>query len=283
MNELPSAAAEPFFLNHDDQRLFAMLHRPNSEVLPKVGVVICTALADEHIASYRIVYRFAVDLAAAGIAVLRFDPPGQGDSEGEMANSTPGQMAVIAKSGADVLRKQVGANRVGFMGIRLGCAAAIAAAESSPDSFCVAWSPVLSPDRYYRDLLRRQILSDVMYGEERRSTKAMLDELQNSSAVADAEFDIGGYSLTGSFYKAYLEFDVLDRLSNAHVPGLVIHDEKLSAAEQSATKVGAWYHEPNVQVFWQFPREGSVPAAPSRWMDLTRTWLLKRSEFANEY
>lgn len=282
MGEARLTQPEPLFLTQGGQRMFASLHRGIGDAKESLGVVVCPALADEHIACYRIVYRFAEFLAAAGVSVLRIDPPGHGDSEGLLADATPERVARVAAVGARFLRERTGVEQVGFLGIRLGCLGALEAAQNTPGDFCVGWAPVLSAERYFRDLLRRQVLSDVMYGGGRRSVDALLAEL---SEPAGAGIDIGGYLLTASLYDAYCGVDVPDRLASASVPLLVVQQEKPSAGSprallEAVAKSLSGHHASEVEVFWNFPREGSVPPSPREWFEVTRSWLLQRARAA---
>ena len=278
---MPHTVPEPLFLTEGGQRLFASLHRATGENPGSLGVVVCPALTDEHIACYRIVYQLAEFLAAAGVSVLRFDPPGHGDSEGALADATPERMARIAALAAEMMRERTGSDRVGFLGIRLGCVGALAAAQNASRAFCVAWAPILSAERYFRDLLRRQILSDMMYGGGRRSVDVLLTELRDPVGAAEG-IDIGGYLLTGSLHQAYCTTDLPEQLAKPSVPLLVVQQEKPSAGtprpllEQVARGV-ACHHASNVEVFWNFSREGSVPPVPEDWFKITRDWILHQA------
>jgi len=272
---------EPFFLTEGGQRLFASLHRAHGEGPGSLAVVVCPALTDEHIACYRIVYQLSERLAAAGVSVLRFDPPGHGDSEGELVDATPERLSRIAVLGAEALRKRAGSERVGFLGIRLGCAGALEAARNESGAFCVGWAPILSTERYFRDLLRRQVLSDVMYGGGRRSVDALLDQLRDATATGEG-IDIGGYLLTGSLHRAYASAELPDQLATPDVPLLVVQREKPSAGTprsliKKVAKSVADHHVSDVEVFWNFPREGSVPPIPEDWFDVTRDWILQQA------
>lgn len=272
---------EPLFLSHGGQRQFASLHRATGEARGSLGLVVCPGLTDEHIASYRIVYQLAELLAAAGISVLRFDPPGHGDSEGELTDATPERIAQVAALGAEVLRERTGSERVGFLGLRLGCVGALIAAENSSGGFCVLWAPILSAERYFRDLLRRRVLSDVMYGGGRRSVGALVAELKQAPD-ADAGIDVGGYWLTGSFYESYDTVDLAGRLSGASCPLLVVQRETPGAGTprpllEQVAKAVSFHHASDVEIFWNFPREGSVPVSPDAWIEVTRDWLFDRT------
>jgi pimeloyl-ACP methyl ester carboxylesterase len=281
MAGLPLETSNAFFLTQGGQRLFACLHPARGESSSDVSVVICSALTDEHIGCYRVVYELAEYLAAAGLSVLRVDPPGHGDSEGELADATPQRLVAVAKSAADVLRERSESSRSAFLGIRLGSFGALEAAQTTPGSLCVTWAPILSAQKYFRDLLRRQVLSDVMYGGSRRSVDALLAELDHPEEEARG-MDLGGYLLTGSLYRAFCATDLPAQLAQSEIPRLVIQQNKPSAGtprallEQVAKSVSD-HHSTDAEVFWNFPRQGSVPPTPRQWFEITRDWLLQNS------
>jgi pimeloyl-ACP methyl ester carboxylesterase len=283
MAATPESPPEAFFLCDGRTRLFASLHHPRAGLREPLGVVITPALLDEHIACYRILHRLADRLAAAGVPVLRFDPPGHGDSEGELADATPERVARAARDGARVLRERFGVARVGHLGVRLGCAAALAAAGATPRSFCIAWAPILSAQLYFRDLLRRQVISDVMYGGTRRSVDALLAGLSEGGGDANGGIDVGGYLLSGPLYDAYRSGDLVGALGKTAFPLLVIQRETPSPGSprpliEQVAKTVTCHHALDDEVFWSFPREGSVPPTPARWFDVTLEWILAQRD-----
>lgn len=275
---------EPLFVTDGGIRLFASLHLAIDEAPGRLGVVVCPGLTDEHIACYRILYQLAETLATAGVSVLRFDPPGHGDSEGELADATPERVARAASLGAELLRDRGGSERVGFLGVRLGCVGALKAAQGASEGFCVAWAPILSAERYFRDLLRRQVLSDLMYGGARRSVDDLLAELREPQPAGDG-VDIGGYMLTGHFYEAYSAIDFPRQLSSATVPLFVVQREIPSAGSprpllEHLAKAVVHHYSSDAEIFWNFPRQGSLPPSPKDWFAVTRDWILERGDDA---
>ena len=271
---MPTAVPESFFLTVEDTRVFASLHAP-AGAGRGVGLVVCPPLADEHIASYRTLYQLGDRLAALGVPVLRFDPPGHGDSEGEFDRATPARMSQIARHAARIVEDACGGGRVGFLGVRLGCASALLAAEARPDAFGAAWAPVLAADRYFGDLLRRQVLSDVMYGGSRRSVREMLADLGDG-------VDIGGYMLGTASYESHVGFEVDKAIGSLGNEVLVIQQTIPSAGvprrrREELAASAPHYHESDEEIFWAFPREGSLPPTPERWFEVTIDWVLDRS------
>ncbi len=118
------------------------------------GVVLCYPFGYDALCTYRGMRRLAERLAARGIAVLRFDYPGTGDSAGDP--SEPGRWRAwidsITKAVA-LLRQSTGVERVSLCGLRLGgTLAALAAQQLGDVDGLVLLSPVLSGKNYQREL-----------------------------------------------------------------------------------------------------------------------------------
>lgn len=235
--------------------------------------MICPPLADEHVASYRILYGFSEFLAEAGIASFRFDPPGQGDSEGHLSDATPEPIASAAQSAAHVLRERTDAENIGFLGLRLGCMPALLAANSASASLCVAWAPILSAEHYFRDLLRRRVLSDVMYAGSRRSVDDLLADLTRDKSV-----DIGGYLLSRDVYDGFRARSFAAELENSNVPVQVIQSRNSGAGcprnlTELVANTATEALERDDEPFWSFPREGSLPPVPAAWYAASLEWI----------
>ncbi|WP_027211455.1 alpha/beta fold hydrolase [Burkholderia sp. WSM2232] len=118
------------------------------------GVVLCHAFGYDALCTYRGMRRLAESLAERGIAVLRFDYPGTGDSAGDA--SEPGRWRAWIDSirqAVALLRQSTGVERVSLCGLRLGATlAALAAQELADVDGLVLLSPVLSGKNYQREL-----------------------------------------------------------------------------------------------------------------------------------
>jgi len=118
------------------------------------GVVLCHAFGYDALCTYRGMRRLAEGLAERGIAVLRFDYPGTGDSAGDA--SEPGRWRAWIDSirqAVALLRQSTGVERVSLCGLRLGATlAALAAQELGDVDGLVLLSPVLSGKNYQREL-----------------------------------------------------------------------------------------------------------------------------------
>ncbi|HYS68369.1 MAG TPA: alpha/beta hydrolase family protein [Paraburkholderia sp.] len=132
---------------------FGWLHRP-AGARPEMGVVLCNPFGYEALCTYRGWRELAEALAARGIAALRFDYPGTGDSSGN--EDDPQRLRAwldSIKAAAAWLRAETGAPRLSLCGLRLGATlAALAAEEMGGVDNLALLMPVSSGKSYIREL-----------------------------------------------------------------------------------------------------------------------------------
>lgn len=129
------------------------LHRP-AGTQPETGVVLCNPFGYEALCVYRGWREFADRLAARGMAVLRFDYPGTGDSSGN--EDDPQRMRAWLDSieaAARWLRAETAVTRLSLCGLRLGATlAALAAEQMGGVDDLVLLMPASSGKSYIREL-----------------------------------------------------------------------------------------------------------------------------------
>ena len=106
---------------------FGWLHQGGGGAL---GVVLCGSWEYEALATHQSWRVLADRLAEAGLPTLRFDYLGAGDSLG--ASQAPGALDAAVgsiKAAVAFLRQSAGVNCVALVGLRLGAALAMLAAE----------------------------------------------------------------------------------------------------------------------------------------------------------
>lgn len=143
---------------NEGQRIFGVLHRPEEVENPPLAIAL-HGFASNKCGSNRCYVTLAEQLVKVGIAVLRFDFRGAGDSEGHLASvSLEGLVsdAVTVFESARQL-KGIDGSRIALFGSSLGGSIALMAAKKiRQDLRAIAlWSPVASGELWYRDFLTR--------------------------------------------------------------------------------------------------------------------------------
>jgi uncharacterized protein len=139
------------------QQIFGVLHRPTSVATPPIVVILHGFASSKH-GSNRCYVTLSERLAMEGIASLRFDFRGSGDSEGVLSDITFDDLISDAVSVVDHLEMIGGidVSRIAFFGASLGGSLAIlAAARVQKIKTMALWSPVASGELWFRDFLRR--------------------------------------------------------------------------------------------------------------------------------
>jgi pimeloyl-ACP methyl ester carboxylesterase len=140
-----SDAEIPFFFGADGG-LFGMYHAP---ALPaRRALLMCAPLGQDLIRCHRLYRQLAQALAAQGLAVLRFDYHGTGDSAGGSAEVDWDRCVANTVAAAAELRSRAGVDRVVAFGARLGGSVALAAAARARFAEVIAWDPVLEGNEY---------------------------------------------------------------------------------------------------------------------------------------
>lgn len=112
------------------QKIFGILHRP-LHVKNYPAVLICHGLAGHKTGRYRLYVHLAKTLAEAGIASLRIDFRGSGDSEGDFSEMTLEGEVSDALKGLDLLQKDpyLDQSSIGLFGRSVGGTVALMAAR----------------------------------------------------------------------------------------------------------------------------------------------------------
>jgi alpha-beta hydrolase superfamily lysophospholipase len=151
--------ATPFWFGDSGRPLFGWLHTPEDQPVSG-GVVFCPPLGIEAICAYFSYRVLAERLAERGIAVLRFDYDGTGDSVGD--EDDPARVEAWLGSvryALDYLAAS-GVPRMGLLGMRMGAllAANEAVGRDDLDSL-VLWDPCLTGQSFLREQQALRMLS----------------------------------------------------------------------------------------------------------------------------
>ena len=134
-----------YYIDRRGRRLFAAFHP--AERPPAAGVwpvLLCQPLGHEYVRAHRALRNLATQLARAGIATLRVDYSGTGDSAGDAADATLALWIEDVRIAVDELRQLTRSDRVSVAAVRFGAALAMRGlADRSDVERVVLWDPVL--------------------------------------------------------------------------------------------------------------------------------------------
>ena len=180
------------------ERVVATLHLPAAAPAP--GVVVCHGFTGHRIEAHFLFVKAARALCAAGLAVLRFDFRGSGESAGSFRDMTISGEIADALAALEFMRAEpaVDPERIALLGLSLGgLVAACAAARDGGVSALVLWSAVAHLERLFERLLPE-------FGE---------------APVLDYQ----GWGLGRAFLEELPQIQPLETVTGFAGPGLVVH------------------------------------------------------------
>jgi dipeptidyl aminopeptidase/acylaminoacyl peptidase len=192
------------FRNRRGKRLRGMIHKPGTGARRVPGVVFFHGFTGDRMESHWIFIKCARALAKAGIAALRFDFYGSGESDGEFREVTLQSEIADAKSAVNFFRKQKGIDggRLGICGLSMGGAVAATVAPWSKARALVLWSALAHPKG-----LRR--LSKV-----------------NTLPLPNGAREYNAHEVSMRFLESAGKVRPLEAIRRFKAPTLIIHPEK---------------------------------------------------------
>ena len=147
----------PMLFGPASRQLFGLFHPAERE--GGTAVLICPPFGQESIRAHRLFRVLADRLARAGVATLRFDYHGCGDSPGDDAQGELEGWRRDVGVAHDELKRLSGAMHVVWLGARLGASLAVLAARSgrSDPTRLLLWDPVIDGARYLSQLRARHV------------------------------------------------------------------------------------------------------------------------------
>jgi len=144
----------PFYFGDRSRRLFGIYHAGGATDGPPRALVLCNSWGPEYINSHRTVRQAAIQLAAAGFHVLRFDYFGTGDSAGDLTDASVAMWEDDIRVALHEVMAMSGARRVGLVGLRFGAVLANRAAvtNSMHVGQLLLWDPVVNGAAYVDEL-----------------------------------------------------------------------------------------------------------------------------------
>lgn len=144
---------EPRLFGPDGRKLAGWLHHAAAGRCRDLGLVICNPFGYEALSAHRSLRHFADAAAREGVAALRFDYHGTGDSSGD--DRDPGRWRAWTDSvhhAADDLRAATGVERICLLGVRLGATIAASAAAEREYQGLAAIAPVIAGKAWLREM-----------------------------------------------------------------------------------------------------------------------------------
>lgn len=193
-------------------QLFGWYHAP-SHPMRDGAVVLCNPFGYEAMCLHRCYRVLAERIAAAGLAALRFDYHGTGDSAGD--DHDPERLiAWLASINAAIeeLRRRAEVTKVSLVGMRLGATLATLAALERQDPNVVGlvlWSPYLTGRAFVREMRMMQTAGaeQAFASAEDRGSSPSLKRADPSSKDEEAI----GYALTAETVAALGKIDLRAR------------------------------------------------------------------------
>lgn len=145
---------KPVIFKSGGQQVVGMLHLPGKSKKKVPGVVLFHGYKGNKSETHRMFIKTSRVLAEVGIASLRFDFRGQGDSEGEFSTMTIGREMRDAKAALKFIRQQpeIDPNKIGILGLSLGgMIAALIVSKDPKIKTTVLWSAVSDLGRLVKE------------------------------------------------------------------------------------------------------------------------------------
>jgi alpha-beta hydrolase superfamily lysophospholipase len=203
----------PFHFGPAQAQLFGVYTPPRASVAREEGILLCAPIGLEYMRTHYAVKLLAMQLAASGFHVLRFDYHGTGDSFGEVG---AGQFGIWADDVVLAMRELValsGARSLTIVGLRMGAVLAIEALVSHGLKIhgLVLWEPVVNGPEYLAMLEGIQ----GKLADQREIPPRQTNDLLGATYPADLRARIEGVDLAGQM-----------RLLDAQGAALVVSEDK---------------------------------------------------------
>lgn len=215
----------PLSFEVGNQRIYGMLHLPVGASTPHPCVLMMHGFTGTSIEPHRLFVLMARAFAAAGIAALRFDFRGSGQSEGSFSDMTLTRELEDALASVAVLEGRsdvIDRSRLGILGLSMGGLMASLTAGTVAVKSLALWAPA-SP----------AVMLGFFEGQ-RRNSASIAGAFAASFAgtefpagigfdAASGHMDFGGNPVSKEFFIDALNHDSLSTVKNHTGSALIVH------------------------------------------------------------
>ena len=220
----------PFFFRSGNHRLFGIWHLPSDEQ-PVEVFVFCHPFGEEKLWSHRVYVELARAMAERGIAVLRFDYTGNGDSEGEFQNSTVDTQLSDIKSAVELVWERFGKDvKLGFFGLRYGATlAALSAEQLASKGRLLLWEPITDGEEYMQEILRSNLSTQLaVYGKISVNRDALIEQMRSGITV-----NVDGYEISNAIFTTGSKIKLNGEKRMYDGPCLIMHIARSANAKRA--------------------------------------------------
>jgi len=206
VSNLPQAHSG-YFSSKDGPALFATWHA--SLTPARAALLVFPPFGEERKCAERLLVLTARALAAAGVAVLRWDYRGTGDSHGEHAEVRLADWLADARAAWALLGELAPGLPRWVLGARLGGNLALAALPEPPAGMLL-WEPLLSGRDQLEELWRRAQIKEAMAGHAEQSALSLDQVLAREEAL-----DLDGFPVSTAMARDLLALELRMQLPQA--------------------------------------------------------------------
>ncbi len=198
------SVGEETFTFQGTERLLAVYHRASGDT--RCALLFVHPFGEEKKCAHRTLVETARALAQHGVASMRFDLSGCGDSEGAFAKARFASWSDDIAAAWDELRKRVPGKPAGLLGLRMGAAlAAQTCTRLNTVTALILWQPVVNGRREFASEIRRLSIQQMMTeGKATLRRKEMLASLE----CGEGTIELDGYTVSAEVYRDICNVDL---------------------------------------------------------------------------
>jgi hypothetical protein len=263
-------------------QMLGVTHLPAGKA--RAGLVVCSSVRAEFETNYRREILLGRTLAAAGIAVQRFQYRGTGNSDGDTSAVTLDTMKADARSATEHFRSTTGVEDIAFMGTKLSGVVAASLASAHGGAPLVLWEPVQNGARHFKQLFRVRKMWSLSDDDDAASGPSAMEEF-----TRDGSIDIVGYPIDKNLYDGFVaasltetSADALQRVLIVQLGGRDRHGSLAAALSDTGATVERAIVDETESWWLEHPgeRQSKRTMNSSPAIDATVAWLAAR--FAEE-